>query len=292
VDLILIEDASVLHGPGGLQRGHPARPDPSARPLLLLKSGDSSLALEGNRNQSLTLRTDEKENVIESDLPVVFGSWTHVAASFDSKSASIYLNGKLAGKAPLKLQPFRGVVRIGGSEADKERSWQGMLDEIVLFDRALSEEEIGQVYSSSRVSVLPGRVGEATRIRVRSAIDGVSCLVLRSNTAQWDHKTWRPPGYLDDEKNPIYINDVEWSPDWPRGPVGYYQKSSILRDLPLTVPERECSVQVRVTRGRGRMSLVQTPSRDNDYTLMVAFDDGAEPGAITYDITVELMPLR
>jgi hypothetical protein len=137
-------------------------------------------------------------------------------------------------------------------------------------------------------AVRPG----AVRIDLKSAIDGRSNLIVQGSAVKWYHKTYRPPGYLDDLRTPIVVNGVEWNPDWPRGATGMYQESSALEGLPFSLPREASDVRIRVARGRGRVFVAQTPAPENEYELVVGFDDAQELGAITYHVVVEVIPAR
>ena len=86
------------------------------------------------------------------------------------------------------------------------------------------------------------------------------------------------------------IEGMSWSPEWPGGPIGQYQVSSTLSKLPFSIPRTDCRATIRSTRSRGDLSIAEVPSAANDYRLVVRFDDSAELGAITYDITIEVVP--
>ncbi|HID55274.1 TPA: LamG domain-containing protein [Candidatus Poribacteria bacterium] len=75
------------------------------------------------------------------------GEWYHVAGTYDGDALRIYINGKLEGER-------KGVPEIAPSDlelwigADDWRlpttSFPGVIDEVRIYDRALSEEEINQ----------------------------------------------------------------------------------------------------------------------------------------------------
>jgi hypothetical protein len=79
-----------------------------------------------------------------ADLPT--GVWTHVAGTYDGAVVSVFVNGALAASTPrtgpIPTSPV--PVRIGADSAGKNR-FAGLLDEVVLYDRALSEAELAAV---------------------------------------------------------------------------------------------------------------------------------------------------
>ncbi|MCR9294429.1 MAG: LamG domain-containing protein [bacterium] len=73
-------------------------------------------------------------------------TWSNVNASDDQDAvASLYLNGKLAGSLRRPLQftwnPERTALMIG-------LNYIGLMDELQVFDRALSTEQVSQLYGS------------------------------------------------------------------------------------------------------------------------------------------------
>ena len=73
------------------------------------------------------------------------GEWTHVAASFENEQKKFYINGRLVGQgtAPLELntqQPLR--IGAGATEGPGNYFFPGMIDEVRIYDRALSADEV------------------------------------------------------------------------------------------------------------------------------------------------------
>ncbi len=84
--------------------------------------------------------------------------WLHVATTYDADSQIIYLNGershaRLAG-APMQ-RTSTVSVRMGAQseEFDESRRYHGYMDEVLVYDRALSTAEIQQVYQGPMTSL-------------------------------------------------------------------------------------------------------------------------------------------
>jgi len=83
---------------------------------------------------------------VNSDNDVVTGDWVHVAAVRDLKAGeiSVYINGKKdksiahGNKGSLNALP---TIAIGGNVLDN-RYYTGLMDEVKIFDAALTEQEI------------------------------------------------------------------------------------------------------------------------------------------------------
>ncbi|MFG0260965.1 MAG: LamG-like jellyroll fold domain-containing protein [Novipirellula sp. JB048] len=79
----------------------------------------------------------------------LFSNWTHVAVTFDSERLQLFVNGKLAKTHPL---PIRGPIAetgglvIGGHRAGKGRNFDGMIDEVAIWNRVLAPSEIDTLY--------------------------------------------------------------------------------------------------------------------------------------------------
>jgi hypothetical protein len=100
------------------------------------------------------LRFDENpdfENrlLAATDNPFRRGRWTHVVISFsginsDNSQASFYINGKYQGKRDIP-EPFRWETEE--SKIFLGLNYIGLMDELALFDKALSGEEVNALYN-------------------------------------------------------------------------------------------------------------------------------------------------
>ena len=81
---------------------------------------------------------------------LALGSWTHLAMTYDGTSVRLYVNGTLTTTtaAPGSLASSSGVLRIGGNNIWGEY-FSGLIDEVRLYNRALSAAEIQQDMASS-----------------------------------------------------------------------------------------------------------------------------------------------
>ena len=74
---------------------------------------------------------------------VAANTWTHLAATYDGANLRLYVNGTQVGDAwPTgSMSASTGVLRIGGNDVWWE--WfQGLIDEVRVYNRALSAAEI------------------------------------------------------------------------------------------------------------------------------------------------------
>ncbi|MEO0452823.1 MAG: LamG-like jellyroll fold domain-containing protein [Verrucomicrobiota bacterium] len=88
--------------------------------------------------------------------PELFGQWIHVASSYDGSSGRIrhYLNGKMLNQSDPAKGPIE-QVRFGSGEfgnwglrggAQAVRNFDGAIDEVIIFDRALRPKEIRKIF--------------------------------------------------------------------------------------------------------------------------------------------------
>ncbi|RJX28645.1 MAG: PEP-CTERM sorting domain-containing protein [Desulfurivibrio sp.] len=152
--------------------------------------------------------------------------------------------------------------------------------------------------------ILAPAAASAYTYSFRAYIDGESDLIISGNTVQWHNLQWDVPGITsedgeDEDSNfPTTITTadmgaVDWYPGWPGGTFGD-QESTVFTglDQSLTAGVEIRSLVITEQRdaddpaGQGSVIIWQLPELDNDYTLILKFDDAAPPGAAWY--TVEL----
>ena len=79
--------------------------------------------------------------------------WMHVAATYDGADIKTWINGKVAATATgsRDLNPSNKSLSIGVRGDTKDIHWmQGVMDEIAIFDEALTEKEIQDIMNSPR----------------------------------------------------------------------------------------------------------------------------------------------
>jgi RHS repeat-associated protein len=85
-----------------------------------------------------------------SPLPVSTNTWYHVVGTCDGSTARIYVNGVLQNSAPvINYSANTADVGIGGSPFEGQGSFSGLIDEVAVYNRALSATEIGNIYNAS-----------------------------------------------------------------------------------------------------------------------------------------------
>jgi len=76
-------------------------------------------------------------------------TWTHITVTYDGVTGRIYRNGRLREEGHIPAEGFTGTAYIGGIDKHNGGFWRGIIDEVALFNRALSEEEVAQLFLST-----------------------------------------------------------------------------------------------------------------------------------------------
>jgi hypothetical protein len=110
-------------------------------------------------------------------------------------------------------------------------------------------------------------------VTFKAWVDGSDALKLQGKQLWLEHLTWSQP-------TKIEINGKKWETAWNNNKTEPFSLGS-------TFPAKD-SVHVKIKKisGRGKISIVERPSSDNDYTLTIKIDDGPQPGADWYEFTV------
>ena len=84
---------------------------------------------------------------IMSPDPVELGEWNHMAVTYDADSEAIvlYVNGEAKADGTVGTTPF-SVIHLGQRASTKNYPFNGALDDVSIFDRALSGDEIGKLF--------------------------------------------------------------------------------------------------------------------------------------------------
>src|SRR5262249_28616802 len=99
---------------------------------------------------------------IGSGLPV--GGFHHVAVTVDGSTIRFYVDGRLVGSEaqPAPLVPATGALQIGSAEPSFGNRFDGVIDELHVFNRALDATEIGAIVAAGTAGVCANRPPVAT----------------------------------------------------------------------------------------------------------------------------------
>lgn len=108
-----------------------------------------------NNDHTGMFRDDDVHVTDSPDAPhyIPLGAWTHVAATFDHGKIALFIGGKLVAWKATDIEHTSQVVyndarfedlMIGGIlHHARNYVWQGAIDEVRVYSRALSEVEVG-----------------------------------------------------------------------------------------------------------------------------------------------------
>lgn len=69
--------------------------------------------------------------------------WQHVVLARNGSSLRVYLNGELDMELNITARKVHGLTQcFFGGRSDNEANWEGRIDEVAVFDRALTEDEV------------------------------------------------------------------------------------------------------------------------------------------------------
>ena len=87
--------------------------------------------------------------------PLPLGRWVHVAGTFDGETMKIYMDGQEQAslKRPGAVHANEFHLCLGSYEVDHAAHFEGLLDEVKLYARALSAEEIRAEYAAKRALI-------------------------------------------------------------------------------------------------------------------------------------------
>jgi len=123
------------------------------RLIFVLTDGARCWTLQGNSGEGVSMDIPDIGEINEYDWQLAPEAWTHVTVTYDEQTFSIYRNGTLTETGNISTEPIAGTVYIGGNAPDQEDSWAGLLDEVALFDRALTPEEVMQLFAMTGAAV-------------------------------------------------------------------------------------------------------------------------------------------
>lgn len=95
-----------------------------------------------------------------SDATLVDGAWQHVVAVYDGSSARGYVNGVDVGTVSAAMVSNTNILAIGWDAQNGSQQFAGSIDEVRIYNRALSANEVASLYNASSAKVkAPNNLG-------------------------------------------------------------------------------------------------------------------------------------
>lgn len=140
--------AWVKWNKGGIVHGEPrqwpmivSKIPINAAYLLFLDTGDAP----NPAKPSIAFRM-KGPGTVYSKVTVKDDTWYHAAGTYDGKSIKIYINGDLSNEiaAAAPIATTNDVLTIGANKGGTSNRFDGIIDEIGIFGRALTPDEVKQ----------------------------------------------------------------------------------------------------------------------------------------------------
>jgi len=89
-------------------------------------------------------------NRVASNTSIPTGEWAHVAAVTDGSNVSLYLNGQYDGGGAVGAVCGSGPLQVGINAAGTVEYFDGMIDDVRLYNKALTAAEVLQLYNATK----------------------------------------------------------------------------------------------------------------------------------------------
>lgn len=182
-----------------------------------------SLASTGNLQVDVSSNGTSYETLVTTNSPVIVNTWQHVAAIFQPRLLKLYVNGmETASKTVIatSLKTATAPLFLGRDYAGS-RYFSGLLDEVVIYKRALTAEEIAvhaglgaadpNAPAPPVVDLVSSIVGSSAIVLSGSKTPGTSVWVNNKKIAPFDDQsTWYGAyGTLQPGANILYVTAVD-----------------------------------------------------------------------------------
>lgn len=168
-----------------------APPTGNARGIISKRNRPSSEAAYGiffysaRKDGKLYVDLDTENNRFSSNSTIPEDTWTHFAVVFDgslpaNQRAKLYINGvldKTARETSERIPGYSSDVYIGNLYYGPEvlKVFKGMIDELRIIRSALSAEEVGLLYSSTRSGCQVCAETDFDHLRIEHSGAGLTC---------------------------------------------------------------------------------------------------------------------
>jgi hypothetical protein len=100
----------------------------------------------GHSGKLIFFAGNDPSTVVAGKTPIPRWKWQHIAFVRNRRSVTIYLNAEKEIEADTEAGSPANFTRIfAGGRSDNNSNWEGRLDEVAIFDRALTPEEVSKL---------------------------------------------------------------------------------------------------------------------------------------------------
>lgn len=123
------------------------------------RQGNFGLSLNENGTLQAAIRNRTGEvSSLTGDSVLPLKTWRHVVMTVDGKQMQLYEDGKLVASKPCDALAASASDTVWfGTDAKATQVWDGRIDEVALFDRALTSEEIAALYRTAQEEIARSR---------------------------------------------------------------------------------------------------------------------------------------
>jgi len=92
-------------------------------------------------------------NYVSANIPI--GSWSHITGTFDGSLISIYTNGTLTATSTYSgsINTSSNILQIGSGDIVGGGFWNGKIDDVRIYNRALTASEVAKLYKAGAAKV-------------------------------------------------------------------------------------------------------------------------------------------
>lgn len=146
------------------------------------------LRLDGGNSYKPQVKVRDRLEVHTGNTPIGTNTWYHVAATIDGERVKIYVNGELDLDETQSETPVFSTesVKIGTANNASDLTFEGKLDELRLYNRALSPTEIKALYEWAPGPLVYYDFNENSGINVYDKSGNNNPEIVFTESADWD----------------------------------------------------------------------------------------------------------
>lgn len=151
-DYVSIPDSNQLDVTGPVSLAIWVRGTSTANKVLTEKGSNKTLVLQPNGANNFYYLDGYAAPAIVSGLNTLIfnGSWHNITATFNGATRSLYVDGALRHTSAMGTPSANADEFVIGARSGGSVAWAGQVDDIRIFNRALSEAEILALYNYKR----------------------------------------------------------------------------------------------------------------------------------------------
>ena len=120
----------------------------------------------GDQPATFSFNTTYWKDVVVSNTSIIDGEWYFIVGAWDGNIAKIYINGQFDNDkvwgAPIK-PTTEGLLYIGAGRHGYDEHFNGLIDEVQIYDRELTAAEIQEMYLAGSAGICNDEDGDGFR---------------------------------------------------------------------------------------------------------------------------------